>query len=333
MPIEIRYPRFGAPAEVAAPVRVPREPLAPGEVRIRIEAAPVHIADLKDLRGEPGFGLKPLPAVPGYEGIGTVIETTATAQLAVGARVYLPLACGAFRSELVTRAEGLIRAPRRGDALQLSLVPINLPTAWLLLERVVRLRPGDWVIQNAANSNVGVFLNVVAGHFGVRIANVVRRSAAARELEAVGAAEVFQGARAYEEAREAMGGANAALGVDAIAGAATQHIGDCLREGGTIANYGLLSGEPCHVTPQQLMFRNLRLVGFFMVRHLMSLTPVSRQRLYDRLSRLVTTGVVHSRIAAVYPLEQIGRALEHAARTGEARAGKVILQPEPAEGD
>ena len=325
MPIEIRYARHGRPESVLEIVRRRRGRLTPGQVRIRVEAAPIHIADLKDISREPGFGLFPLPAVPGYEGVGRVIETTRAAGMALDTRVYLPLACGAWRSELVAGAAELIRAPSTGDAAQLSLVPINMPSAWFLLQGVVSLKRGDWVIQNAANSNVGQFISVLGPRFGMRVISIVRRAAATDELTDAGARHVIYGPDVYDQARRLMGGAKAALAIDAIAGAATSELADCLRDGGTVANYGLLSGEPCHMTPQQLMFRDLRLRGFYMVHYLWRMKMPARQRFYDRLSRLVTNGVLHSTIAATYPLENFRDALRHAARTGPERHGKVVL--------
>jgi len=327
MPTEVRYAKHGNPARVLRLESVRRRPLRPGEVRVAILAAPVHLADLKDITREAGFGNQPLPAVPGYEGIGEVVATARGVSLKAGQRVYLPLGCGAWRTEIQLPASGLIRAPSGGDPVQLSLLPINLPTAWLLLKDVVRLRRGDWVVQNAANSNVGVFLNSLASQWGINVANIVRRPDAAAPLRAAGAQHIVWGDDAYSSARALIGAPLAALAIDAIGGAATSQIATCLRPGGTVANYGLLSGQPCQMTPQQLMFDDLTLRGFFMIRHLMRRSPEQVQKLYDRMSSLVVSGRVQSQIAAVYPLTAVHRAVEHAARSGADRAGKIVLTP------
>ena len=47
-------------------------------------------------------------------------------------------------------------------------MPINFSTAWLMLREIVRLEPGDWVMQNAANSNVGYYLVRLCRRWGLR---------------------------------------------------------------------------------------------------------------------------------------------------------------------
>ena len=53
------------------------------------------------------------------------------------------------------RAEDIIRLPDGIDLRQAAMVRINPPTAHLMLTDLVDLKPGDWIIQNAANSAVG----------------------------------------------------------------------------------------------------------------------------------------------------------------------------------
>jgi mitochondrial enoyl-[acyl-carrier protein] reductase / trans-2-enoyl-CoA reductase len=62
------------------------------------------------------------------------------------------------------------------------MLRINPPTALLLLEDHVALQPGDWVIQNVANSAVGRHVIVLAKARGLRTVDVVRRDDVAGEL-------------------------------------------------------------------------------------------------------------------------------------------------------
>ena len=68
----VRYSAFGAPEEVLEVVEVPRPEPGETEVRIRLEASPVHLADLKHIRGVPWFDQYRPPHTPGYEGVGYV---------------------------------------------------------------------------------------------------------------------------------------------------------------------------------------------------------------------------------------------------------------------
>src|SRR5262249_39779698 len=62
---------IGEPAEVLRLETRPIPEPAPGQVRIRVEAAPVHASDLHILRGRYGFA-PTLPTVLGLESVGVV---------------------------------------------------------------------------------------------------------------------------------------------------------------------------------------------------------------------------------------------------------------------
>src|SRR3546814_15729893 len=61
--------QFGDPTNVLVPGDSPLPEPAPGEVRIRMQLAPIHNHDLLTVRGQ--YGYKPaLPAIGGSEGLG-----------------------------------------------------------------------------------------------------------------------------------------------------------------------------------------------------------------------------------------------------------------------
>ena len=147
---------YGQPRDVLRLVDVPPEDPAADEVVVRMEAAAMHIADLRTIQGEPGFRF-PLPRTPGFEGIGRVVRTgEAVLNFEIGDRVFPPLAGGTFREEVRCKADACMPAPE-GDAVQLALLTVNGPTAEVLLNDFADLAPGDWLIQNAANSSCGRF--------------------------------------------------------------------------------------------------------------------------------------------------------------------------------
>src|SRR5258707_1241398 len=59
-------------------------------------------------------------------------------------------------------------------------------TASLLLDEAPDLKPGDWVVQNAANSGVGRSLIAIAKARGIKTINLVRRPELIPELQAIG---------------------------------------------------------------------------------------------------------------------------------------------------
>ena len=321
-----RYSRWGNPADVIELIDEPTGAPGPGEVVIAVEAAPIHLADLYCMRGIERFQMK-LPHVPGFEGIGHVIAAGRdVTNVKIGDRVFLHLACGAWREEIRVKAAGLLPAPA-GDAAQLSLLPINPPTSYLVLKDFGDLKPGDWVIQNAANSNCGRYLIELAKLWGIKTVNVVRRAELATDLKALGADVVLvDGPDLAARVTAATGGAAIRLGLDAVNGLATQRMAECLADGGTLLEYGMAAGELCQISADILFLRDIKLIGFYTVRQFAKRTPDQVRAVYADLIKMFEQGHLTAKIAEVYPLSRVKDAVIHAGRKGAERDGKVILR-------
>jgi NADPH:quinone reductase-like Zn-dependent oxidoreductase len=113
------------------------------------------------------------------------------------------------------------------------------------------------------------------------------------------------------------------LGIDAIGGAATDRLAQCLSEGGTLVNYGMMSGEPCVVAPSSLVFRDITLMGFWLAKWFRDASHDARQALYSELTQLVASSVLHARIHATYPVDRIREAV--AAAYAGKRDGKILV--------
>ncbi|MBK6599652.1 MAG: zinc-dependent alcohol dehydrogenase family protein [Proteobacteria bacterium] len=320
------HDKYGDPAKVLRVIDVPAEVPGAGEVIIRMEAAAMHIADLRTIQGVPPFAM-PLPRSPGFEGIGRIIRVgEGVAASRIGERVFAPLASGTFREEVRCAAEACIPAPE-GDAIQLSLMMVNGATAAVILEDYAKFERGDWLIQNAANSSCGRYLIRLAGLAGVKTVNVVRRPELVDEIRALGADIVLvDGPDLAQRVAAATGGAPIKLGIDAVAGAATQRIAECLAPGSTVLSYGSMTNTRCELD-FYLMFRNdIRLEGMSFARQFQKLRqPAEVRALYAKLADLMARGVLVAKIAGVYPLDRIVEACARAALTGNERDGKVII--------
>ncbi len=322
----VRFNAFGKGHEVAEAVEV-EDPGAPGdgEVLVDVEAFPINPVDLLTIAGT--YASRPeLPAVPGSEGLGRVVETGAgVSHVKNGDRVLL-MGRENWMQRKRVRAGEVLPIDIDADPLQLAMLKINPATAFLMLKRYRELNPGDWLIQNAANSGVGAGLISLAKSEGVRTVNVVRRQELVAPLQSRGADVVLvDGPDLPERVREATQNAAIPLGIDAVAGAATGRLAACLAEGGTLVNYGLLSGKPCAIDPHQVVFRQITLTGFWLVKFLGAMSGEEKIALYADLGARVASRALEVEIAAVYGIDEIKTALEHAAR--EARGGKVLVTP------
>lgn len=322
------FDRHGPATEVIRVADIPEPEAGPGQVVVEVEALPLHIADLKFIANDlPYYGT--LPGSPGQEGIGRVVSLGPGVQRwQVGDRVFLGMRCQSARERLVQEEDALLPAPD-GDAIQLSLLPINPPTSWLLLRSVVPdLKPGEWVVQNAGNSSCGRYLIVLAKRMGLKTLSIVRRPDLVDELKALGGDEVLvDGPDLVAQMQAIFGDTPPRLACDAIAGEASLKLAQVLAVEGTIAVYGMLSGQPSAIPPQMLFGKGITLQGFMTSYGMAKQSREDQVAMFKELADLVADGTLSAKIARVYPLDDIREALAHAGRTGADRDGKIIVTP------
>jgi NADPH:quinone reductase-like Zn-dependent oxidoreductase len=309
---------FGVPWEVVDCIEVEDPgPPAEGEVQVEMLACPINPAELLIIEGK--YASKPdLPARLGIEGAGRVSAVGSGVEGLAEGDLVMSLGRANWAQRLNLKAGEAVKAPPGIDVAQLAMLKVNPATAYLMLQSYVDLQPGDWVIQNAANSGVGVNLIRLAGARGVKTVNVVRREALIQPLRDIGAdVVVVDGEDLAERVAAATGGAPIKLAIDAVAGAASERLADCL--------YGLLSGEACRLRADQAVFKGITLTGFWLAKVMRQRPFAELQAMYGELMSRLAEGGLHVEVEASYRLEDVKAALEHAAR--EARGGKILLTP------
>lgn len=317
--------RFGQPDQVIELTELP-DPGEPGpdEVIVDTEFVPINPADVLNLEGKYGAEPPQLPMIPGAEGVGRVTRCgAAVSHVKRGDRVLLP-GPGTWRERFKAPAKAVFALPEGGDPQQLAMLRVNPPTAYLMLHDFVPVQAGNWVIQNAANSGVGHCLVKFARDAQMKSVNVVRRAELVESLRAAGGDVVLvDGPDLDVRVRAAIGAGALPLAIDAVGGSGTQRLARCVQEGGTVVNYGLLSGEPCAIDGRETVFRNVSLRGFWLRRWFMVTPPGEIAALYRKLAGRIADGTLKVEVEAVYPIERIKQAVAHAARGG--RSGKILM--------
>ncbi len=324
--LAVQLQRHDRPDLACAAVEIP-DPEAPGpnEVVVAIRAGAINPADLLIFEGRYP-GPEELPAFVGIEGAGEVIAVGEGVELQLGDHV-MSLGRANWAEKVKGPAAQFIRIPKTlawRDAAQLKANP---PSAHLMLSRYIDLRPGDWVVQNAANSAVGRHVIRFAKARGFKTANIVRRAALIDELTALGADVVVtdDGDAAAKIHAAAGPEARIRLGIDAIGGQATATLGDTMSDGGTVVNYGFLSGEDCRFTPYHTIIHGLTLTGFWLVGYMRSTPRPEIEAMYAQMAAAFEEGALISPVEAEYGLGQTSEALAHAHREG--RGGKILFIP------
>lgn len=298
-----------------------------GQILLEVLAAPINPSDVLTLTGEYGI-LPPLPAVGGNEGVGRVaVLGDGVSGVEQGQTALLPVGSGTWSSHVLADAKDLIPLPNEADPKQLSMMTINPPTAMLMLQEFVDLKEGDWVIQNAANSGVGGYLIRLAAQRGLHTVNVVRRESAVAGVEAQGGdVTLVDGPDLHKRVKKATGGADIRLGVDAVGGDATDHLANCLTAGSPVVNYGMMGGESCHMSPANVVFRDISLRGFWLSRWFSQASGEQQMAIYSEVTRQIASGALTAPIAGEYDVSDIKQGVA-AAASGE-RDGKILIVPQ-----
>ena len=317
---------FGRPESVVQLAESEAPEPAAGQVLVAMEASPINPSDLLLIRGHYGHRPK-LPAELGTEGVGRIVGVGPQVDPArIGERVLIvpTLQHGTWQDHVAIDADDAMPIDPDADALQLAMLGVNPITADLLLRNFVDLPPDSWVGQTGGNSAVGRYVIALAKEAGLRTVSVVRRPEAVPDLLESGADVVLvSGPQLGDELGQALGDERISLLIDAVAGDAVTELASWMVQGGTLVSYGGMSGAPVIVKPQDLIFRDVRVRGFWQ-KHWLDTTPREEiQATYARLAGLVANGVLTAPVTATYGLEDFKDALANAAETG--RAGKVLF--------
>jgi NADPH:quinone reductase-like Zn-dependent oxidoreductase len=320
----IQLTGYGNPAEVVKLVHAP-DVGAPGpdEVLIDIEAAPVEPSDLYTIAGIYGI-LPPLPHFLGIQGVGRVSAVGRKVKhLKEGDRTITPLFTPSWVEQVKTNSPWL-RALPDGDVNQLAMLGINPATAWLMLTEFVQLKPGDWLLQNAANASVGRAVIAIAKSRGIKTVNLVRSSDLVGPIEALGGDVVLvDGEDLPRRVAEATDKAPIRLALDGVGDSATQRLLNSIAPFGTVIVWSGMSGKPFTASGPQLLFRDHTIRGMWIHNWNERLCAEKMTAIYSELTPLVASGELKFPVAGQFTFDQYGEALDVAARYN----GKAILTP------
>ena len=320
---QLVFKQTGKPAEVLELAAFSPKSPAPGEVLVRMLAAPINPADLNTVEGTYGVKLE-LPAVPGIEGCG-VVEESADGDFQRGDHVMFVHRSATWATHTTVAAETLFKLPPDIDPMQAAMLKVNPATAWRLLH-FEKLAPGDFIVQNAGNSAVSQCVIQLARDLGIRTVSFVRRAELFEELRALGADHVFlDDDDGHAAAKSALGGAKAALAFNSVGGDSALRLMKLLREGGSHITYGAMGRKPVTVPNGLLIFRDIRVRGLWVTRWIERAPAEEIRAVYQDLAERVATGKLKQAVDGGFPLEEFRDAL--ARLEAPDRAGKVLLVP------
>ncbi len=321
----IVYERHGNPAEVLQIQTHPWPKPAADEAVVEMRAAPINPADINAIEGKYP-GRREVPAMPGFEGAGIVVEVGANVStITKGALVILPHNIGTWQEALAVKASELVAVPPEIEPVHAAMLKINPMTALRLLQDYVDLARGDWLIQNAANSAAGRAVIQIAHELGFKTVNVVRRAELIDELRGEGGDVVLvDGEKLREEVKSATSGAAIRLGLNSVGGDCALRLANCLAFGGTLVSFGAMSLQPLKIPTGLLIFKDLRFRGIWINKWYDDATIQERMEAFKRLFEMAKRGLLKTKVERSYSIDDAKAAVAHASQS--KRTGKVIFE-------
>src|ERR1700736_3980028 len=321
----IVYERHGNPAEVLQIQTQPWPTLGPDEAVVAMRAAPINPADINAIEGKYP-GRSEVPAVPGFEGAGVVVEIGAdVSTITKGALVILPHNIGTWREALAVKASELVPVPPEIGSVHAAMLKINPMTALRLLHDYVDLAHSDWLIQNACNSAAGRAVIQIAHELGFKTVNVVRRGGLIDELRAEGGDVVLvDNEKLRDEVKNATSGAPIRLGLNSVGGDSGLRRANCLAFSGTLVSFGAMSLQPLKIPTGLLIFKDLRFRGIWINKWYDDATMQERMEAFRALFEMAKRGLLKTKVEKAYAIDEAKAAVVHAAQS--KRSGKIILE-------
>jgi mitochondrial enoyl-[acyl-carrier protein] reductase / trans-2-enoyl-CoA reductase len=265
------------------------------EVHIKFLASPIHPSDINMVQGSYGVAAK-LPAVGGNEGVAVVTEVGSNVRkLAVGDWVIpFRTGFGCWRNEAVTCEGDLIKVANDIPAAYAATLSVNPATAYRLLRDFAKLKPGDVIIQNGANSMVGLAVIQMAKSMGIKTINIIRsdRPRVKQLLELLsnlgGDVNVVNEQVNTPAFRESISKfPPCRLAFNCIGGSPTTEMIRCLETGGTVVTYGGMSRQPLTVPVDLLTYRQLNLRGFWMAAWYEERGPEEKAKMMEDIVEMI----------------------------------------------
>jgi len=290
-------------------------------------AAPINPSDLAFLRGVYAYE-KPLPAVPGIEGSGTVVGAGAglMPRFLLGRRVACSSSItggGTWAEYMVTSASLCVPLDGRVSFEQGATLLVNPLTA-LALTDAAKKGGHAAIITSAAASSLGRMILRLCLRDGLPIICVVRRHEQVELLRGLGAEHVLDTTQSDFETRltSLAGTLNASLVLDGVAGEMTGTLLAACPAGATAIVYSDLSQQPCVVDSRRFFFERKRIRGFYLADWAAEKNVVQALLLARRAQRLIGSAL-QTTIRQRLPLSAVAEA--RALYEDDMTAGKVLL--------
>jgi NADPH:quinone reductase-like Zn-dependent oxidoreductase len=321
---ELIFDQTGTPQEVLYLKESEMPQAKPHEVLIRVTARNINPSDIMFVRGM--YGITPkLPSSAGFEACGVVEKSDESGKVPVGTRVMFT-AIGTWKEYVCVPAALVIPVPAQMPDSVACQAFVNPMTAYGMIEDA-GLEVGQWLLLTAGASAFGKFAIQMAKAKGIRVAATVRHESQKQLLLDLGAELVIN--TATEKLAKIIF-EKTEVGVDVVFDAVGGELGvkalSCLKQKGRMLVFGALALENLSINSGLLIFKNLRIEGFWLSSWIEALSTEQRMKAFQRVFGFLMQDDSKADVAATYPLAEFKAALDAYEQAG--RNGKILLVSE-----
>lgn len=246
---------------------VPRPAPAKGEALVRVGSAGINFADLLMIAGT-YQARPPIPFVPGLEFAGIVDALGPdTVGPGIGARVLGVSGSGAMADWVCVPVDRLSAVHGTMSLDEAAAFPIAYGTSHLALDWKAAVQPGETLFVTGAAGGVGLTAVEIGKRLGARVIASARGAGRLSVAAAAGADllidsddPALQG-DALKDRLRAEGGVDVVY--DAVGGPAFDALLRASNPGGRLLVIGFASGAVPQIPANQLLVRNLSVIGFW----------------------------------------------------------------------
>lgn len=299
------------------------------DVIIKVYAAPVNPSDIAFITGSYNI-IKPLPATPGFEASGQVVDAGKNAKGLIGRNVSCFVQDnrgGTWAEFIVANSNDVIILKEEMDMRQAACFTVNPFTAFGMFE-IALLRESKAIIQNASGGQVASLIRMMAAENGVTVIDIVRKQESADKLLGKGVENVL-----VESDENFIGKLNdmavkfdANVAYDAVGGSLSGMMFNALSDDSELVVYGGLSNKAISgIDVMDVIFRNKIISGFNLVDWKTEIENSEFEKISEKLQDKFISGEYITKISGETSLDNVVNGLRD--YISNMSSGKLLLIP------
>ena len=318
--------RIGEPSDVLKIIEAEEPALKSGDVGIETHAVGLNFLDAMACRGSYPWNPEP-PFIPCAELVGEVYAVNDVDNIKVGQRVVamIPAAYGALSERCVVPAQYVFPLePGISDELAAALL-VTHQTAWFALKRA-KLQAGEMVLIQGGAGGVGtaaIQLCKIKGATVIATASTEAKLEVCRQQGADHAIN-YRSPDFVDEVMTYTLGQGVDVVLDQVGGSATGHLLASLALEGRLVSIGWASGEAPSIDVQQLVMKNISVMGLSWGSTYPTQQPERVQQAHSFMQEQVLNGRLNPLIYKIASFDQASEMIQ-ALATGQT-VGKVVVR-------